>query len=162
MTASPAAGRESTASMAVGPATLVVAFARACKSAARAVVLYPPDHPAVGTVLEALAKAAQAAAAAGPLVVSVTPGGLLVDGLTLPKPDQAASELAMERLADPQLKIEALKAMDARVTTQMAEALQALGPNVALRSGQRSRCAQAGRANRSPYGGNSPSRRKRS
>jgi len=87
-------GADERPSMPADIADLLVAFARTCKAAARAVVLYPPEHPAVGSALLALGAAGQAATARGPLTVSVAPAGLLVGGSVLPKPDLAAGELA--------------------------------------------------------------------
>src|SRR5512137_1414848 len=75
-------------------ATKLTAFARACKAAARAVSLYPPEHPAIGDALSRLARSAAAATERGPLAMLVTPDNLLVGGRTTPRPDQALSELA--------------------------------------------------------------------
>ncbi len=78
------------------PDTVVrlTAFARACKGAARAVALYPPDHPAVGEAIERLAHAADAATVSGPLAMLVVPDNLLVDGRALARPDVAVADLA--------------------------------------------------------------------
>ncbi len=75
-------------------AALLTAFARACKGAARAVSLYPPEHPAIGQALERLARAAATATADGPLSMLVAADNLLVGGRTAARPDAALAELA--------------------------------------------------------------------
>src|SRR5512140_2882450 len=72
----------------------LVAFARACKSAARAVMLYPGTHPAVSAGLTAVAAAARTATTSGPLSLSVTPDTLVVGRQRIEKPDSAVTELA--------------------------------------------------------------------
>jgi len=72
----------------------LVAFARACKSAARAVMLYPGTHPAVAAGLTAVAAAARTATASGSLSLSVTPDTLVVGRQRIVKPDAAVTELA--------------------------------------------------------------------
>jgi hypothetical protein len=69
-------------------------FARACKAAARAVSLYPPSHPAIGTSLARLAETTEHAAAQGPFDVRVKPDGLLVGNAAPVRPDSAIAELA--------------------------------------------------------------------
>ena len=71
------------------------AFARACKAAARAVSLYPPEHPAIIVALERLVSVATAAAARRPFAVSVVPSDLLIDGRACARPDPAIADLAM-------------------------------------------------------------------
>ncbi|MCX6539071.1 MAG: HEAT repeat domain-containing protein [Acidobacteria bacterium] len=75
-------------------AALLNAFARACKAAARAVVLYPAEHPTVAGALWSLATAAQTATAAGTLTIAVTPDTLTVGRRQIAKPDAAVTELA--------------------------------------------------------------------
>jgi hypothetical protein len=75
-------------------AELLTAFARACKGAARAVSLYPPEHPAIGQALGRLAHAAARATASGPLSMLVAADNLLVGGRTAARPDAALAELA--------------------------------------------------------------------
>ena len=75
-------------------AVRLTAFARACKGAARAVSLYPPEHPAVGESLGRLAAAAGTATEAGPLTMMVVPDNLLVEGRALDRPDAAVADLA--------------------------------------------------------------------
>lgn len=69
-------------------------FARACKAAARAVSLYPAAHPAIRISLSRLAEVAERATAAGPLMVSVLPDGLLIDRRAPARADTAVAELA--------------------------------------------------------------------
>lgn len=72
----------------------IIGFARAAKTAARAVVLYPADHPTVGAALAAMAAVAEQVTVSGPVRFTVTPDTLRVDGRQLAKPDLAVSELA--------------------------------------------------------------------
>ncbi|MGB2717959.1 MAG: HEAT repeat domain-containing protein [Vicinamibacterales bacterium] len=69
-------------------------FARACKSAARAVSLYPGAHPAIGVSLERLAEITQRLTQSGPFRVQVSSDRLLVNGGAAAKPDPAIAELA--------------------------------------------------------------------
>lgn len=75
-------------------AALLAEFARSCKAAARAVSLYPAQHPAIGTSLSRLADATTRFTAQGPLHLQVRPETLLIGSAGLAKPDQAVSELA--------------------------------------------------------------------
>ena len=75
-------------------AALLAEFARSCKAAARAVSLYPGQHPAIGTSLARLADATTRLTANGPLHLQVRPGELLIGNEGLPKPDQSVRELA--------------------------------------------------------------------
>ncbi len=72
----------------------VMAFARACRGAARVTALYPPEHPAVGTALTHVVEAARQVTAHGEIVFSVLPDDLSVGGRRLARPDAAATELA--------------------------------------------------------------------
>lgn len=69
-------------------------FARACKSAARAVSLYPGAHPAIGLSLGRLADMTQRLTDAGPFRLQVASDRLLVNGAAAVKPDPAIGELA--------------------------------------------------------------------
>jgi HEAT repeat protein len=69
-------------------------FARACKSAARAVSLYPGAHPAIGVSLGRLAEMTQRLTQSGPFRVQVSSDRLLVNGAAASKPDPAIAELA--------------------------------------------------------------------
>ena len=75
-------------------AARVTAFARACKAAARSVALYPGEHPAVASALEAVTAAAGVSNARGLLQFSVLPDGLAVDGRVMARQDAAVSDLA--------------------------------------------------------------------
>ena len=75
-------------------AARLTAFARACKAASRAVVLYPAEHPTVSSALLGLAAAAETATASVPLSFAVTPDTLLVGGRHIEKPDAVVAELA--------------------------------------------------------------------
>jgi HEAT repeat protein len=69
-------------------------FARACKAAARAVALYPPSHPAIGTCLGRLAAATGKLTETGPCRLQIRPDLLLIDGAAAAKGDAAIPELA--------------------------------------------------------------------
>src|SRR5215212_4435977 len=69
-------------------------FARACKAAARAVVLYPFGHPAIAATLGRIAQITAPAALAAPLTITVLPDGLLLDERPPARPDGAITELA--------------------------------------------------------------------
>jgi len=69
-------------------------FARACKAAARAVVLYPAGHPAIAATLGRIAQITSPAALTSPLRVTVLPDALLLDDRPAARPDAALSELA--------------------------------------------------------------------
>lgn len=75
-------------------AARVTAFARACRAAARAVALYPSDHPTAAVTLDAVTAAAQAATAQAPLRLTVVPDALTIDGRRVARQDQAIAELA--------------------------------------------------------------------
>jgi HEAT repeat protein len=75
-------------------ADLLTAFARACRAAARAIALYPPEHPAVGTTMSHVAAVIQKASAVGGLKLGVVPDTLTVDNRRIPRPEPALSELA--------------------------------------------------------------------
>ncbi len=69
-------------------------FARACKAAARAVLLYPAAHPAIEATLGRVVQITSSEALRAPLRVTVLPDGLRLDGRTLARPDQTVAELA--------------------------------------------------------------------
>jgi hypothetical protein len=69
-------------------------FARACKAAARAVLLYPNGHPAIAATLGRIARITSPAELSGPLKIAVLPEGLLLDDRAPARPDAAISELA--------------------------------------------------------------------
>ena len=78
-----------------GAAGRLTTFARACKAAARAVSLYPAEHPAIEASLARLVAAANDAAQRGKFAVLVTPDNLLVDGRACTRPDPAIADLAL-------------------------------------------------------------------
>ena len=69
-------------------------FARACKAAARAVLLYPASHPAIQATLGRIIQVTAAEVLTAPLSMTVLPDGLLLDGRAPARPDQAVGELA--------------------------------------------------------------------
>ena len=87
-------------------------FARACKSAARSVSLYPGTHPAIQTSLSRVTAAAGRLIPLTDITLTVHPDALVIDGRTPARPDPAIGELAgllherlvgilrMERAAD--------------------------------------------------------------
>src|SRR3954468_14659146 len=70
-------------------------FARACKAAARAVVLYPSAHPAIAATLGRISQITSPAALPAPLRITVMPDTLLLDNRAPAKPDAALTELAV-------------------------------------------------------------------
>jgi len=69
-------------------------FARGCKAAARAVVLYPDTHPAVAVSLGRLAQLTSPVHLAEPMRIQVTADALLVEGRPSGRTDPAIAELA--------------------------------------------------------------------
>lgn len=69
-------------------------FARACKAAARAVVLYPGGHPTITSTLARIAQITSTASLTAPLQISVTGDELRLDGRAPARPDPALAELA--------------------------------------------------------------------
>jgi hypothetical protein len=76
-------------------ASRVAEFARACKAAIRIVSMYPPSHPTIQSALARMVAAGAAATDSGPLVFTVTPETLLVEGRAMPRPEAAVDELAV-------------------------------------------------------------------
>jgi len=72
----------------------LVDFARACKAAARAVMLYPAVHPAIAATLGRIVETTSDRALPQPLHLTVLPGGLLQDGRAPARPDPSLGELA--------------------------------------------------------------------
>jgi len=75
-------------------AARLVDFARACKAAARAVLLYPAGHPAIAATLGRIVQITSPAALPEPLVVTVLPDGLLLDERAPARPEAALAEMA--------------------------------------------------------------------
>jgi len=69
-------------------------FARACKAAARAVVLYPDGHPAVGATLGRIVQVTANSVLPAPLQIGVLADGLRLEGRAAARPDPALAELA--------------------------------------------------------------------
>jgi HEAT repeat protein/PBS lyase HEAT-like repeat-containing protein len=69
-------------------------FARACKAAARAVVLYPAAHPAIAATLGRICQITAPGAQAAPLRITVLPDSLLLDERPPARTDAAVVELA--------------------------------------------------------------------
>ena len=69
-------------------------FARACKAAARAVLLYPTGHPAIAATLGRIAHITAPASLPGPMKISVLPDGLQMDDRAPARADGALTELA--------------------------------------------------------------------
>jgi len=89
--------------------TALVDFARTCKAAARAVSLYPAEHPAIRGALARVEEAARRITGSTSVTVTVLPDSLTIDGRMPAKADATIGELAAmlhERL-DGELRIEA-------------------------------------------------------
>jgi hypothetical protein len=69
-------------------------FARACKAALRAVSLYPPGHPAIGSTLGRLTELTGALTAPGPCTLEVRPQTIAIGDAVAAKPDSAVVELS--------------------------------------------------------------------
>jgi len=69
-------------------------FARACKAAARAVVLYPAAHPAIAATLGRIAQITAPGTLSSPLRVTVLPDNLLLGERPPARHDAAIAELA--------------------------------------------------------------------
>jgi HEAT repeats/PBS lyase HEAT-like repeat len=85
---------ERPAALAPDDTARVTEFARACKAAARAVVLYPAGHPAIGATVGRIVHVTSAAKLSAPVTLTVLPDGLLLDGRAPARPDPAIAELA--------------------------------------------------------------------
>jgi len=69
-------------------------FARACKAAARAVMLYPGGHPAIVTTLGRIAHITSPANMPSPLKITVLLDGLLLNERAPSRPEASLTELA--------------------------------------------------------------------
>ena len=69
-------------------------FARACRTAARSVSLYPATHPSIQASLERVIGAAGRLTPAGQVTLTVYPGSLFIDGRAPARTDQAIEELS--------------------------------------------------------------------
>src|SRR5262245_10035303 len=75
-------------------AARLIEFARACKAAARAVLLYPGGHPAIAATLGRIVQITSPAALSAPLNITVMPDTLLLDERAPAKGDAVLTELA--------------------------------------------------------------------
>ena len=69
-------------------------FARNCKAAARAVSLYPGQHPAIAASLDRLADVTSRLTASGPVNLQVAQASVLMNHAAPTKPDGSVTELA--------------------------------------------------------------------
>jgi hypothetical protein len=81
-------------SLAAERTTALAEFARAFKGAARAVSLYPRQHPAIRTALDRLTGSAARLLTGSSLTLLVHPDSLLVDGRSPARADTSVAELA--------------------------------------------------------------------
>lgn len=72
----------------------LIEFARACKAAARAVVLYPAGHPAIAATLGRIVHLTEAGSLHAPLRITVLADSLRLDGETPARADASLGELA--------------------------------------------------------------------
>jgi hypothetical protein len=70
-------------------------FARACRAAARVVVMYPETHPAIQNALQRVIEAALGLRSSANAVLTVTPDTMLLVGRATAKPEPAIGELAV-------------------------------------------------------------------
>ena len=80
--------------MSLEQAVVLGEFARACKTAARSLSLYPGTHPAIRAALARVSSAAGRLTAGGNITITVHPDQLLIDGRVAARPDPAIGELA--------------------------------------------------------------------
>ena len=85
---------ETTAPLSPQDAARLTELARAFKAAARAVVLYPASHPAIGATLGRIVTMTSAGSLGEPLRIGVLADGLLIDGRAPARVDPAITELA--------------------------------------------------------------------
>jgi hypothetical protein len=86
---------DTTRRLAADETRTLIDFARAFKAAARAVVLYPPAHPAIAATLSRIVDLTSVTSLPVPLRIGVLADGLLLDGLAPERPDAAVTELAV-------------------------------------------------------------------
>ena len=88
------AGSQPAETLTADEAARLSEFARACKAAARVVVLYPATHPVIQASLGRVADAARRLRGSGNAVLTVLPDTLLFDSRAPGKADSALGELA--------------------------------------------------------------------
>ena len=74
--------------------TALAEFARACKSAARSVSMYPGTHPSIAVALTRVTAAGKRLTAGGEVTLGVHPDMLVVEGRVPARPDAAIGDLA--------------------------------------------------------------------
>jgi hypothetical protein len=80
--------------MPVDQSTALSEFARACKSAARSVGLYPGTHPSIAVALSRVTAAGKRLTTHGDVAIGVHPDMLVIDGRVPARADAAIGELA--------------------------------------------------------------------
>jgi HEAT repeats/PBS lyase HEAT-like repeat len=80
--------------MAAEQTAVLVEFARACRTAARSVSLYPATHPSIQASLRRVIASAGRLAPSGTVTLAVHPGTLMIDGKAPARSDQALEELS--------------------------------------------------------------------
>ncbi len=85
---------EATSPLSPEEASRLAEFARACKAAARAVVLYPGNHPAIGVTLGRIVHVTSAASLPAPMRMAVLPDALLINDRAPAREEPAIAELA--------------------------------------------------------------------
>ena len=78
----------------VDQSTALAEFARACKSAARSVSLYPGTHPAIAVALSRVTAASKRLTVAGDITLGVHPDMLVVEGRVPARADASIGDLA--------------------------------------------------------------------
>src|SRR6184192_1741720 len=73
----------------------ILELARACKAAARAVLLYPPSHPAIAATLGRIVQTTSTDSLPTAIRIQVLPDELRIDGCKPARDDQAVTDLAM-------------------------------------------------------------------
>ena len=74
--------------------TRLIDFARACKAAARAVMLYPDGHPAIGATLGRIARLTSPPILTSPMRLTVLSDAVMLDDQTPGRSDGSLAELA--------------------------------------------------------------------
>ena len=75
--------------------TRILDLARACKAAARAVLLYPPSHPAIAATLGRIVQTTSIDSLPRAIRIQVMPDELRIDGCKPARDDQAVTDLAV-------------------------------------------------------------------
>src|SRR5205823_6333227 len=73
----------------------ILDLARACKAAARAVLLYPPSHPAIAATVGRIVQTTSLESMRGPIRIEVLPEELCIEGRRPAREDQAVTDLAV-------------------------------------------------------------------